>query len=222
MKAFRMVIGRRALLALAVGGATLPRSAPAQAPAARTVRALSLADALRAAEATSEAVQIARAGVQRAEGEQLRARSQQLPQLSGSASYARTLKSQFQGISFGGGAAPDTVGPTTSLRQVCAPYFLDSTATVADRNAALAQIRTCQSSGLGGLDFGKLGFGAKNQYNLACRCRRRCSPAGGSWRRRAPPPPDGGRRTSAWRRSAPSSRSMSPSCTTTPRSATAC
>ncbi len=166
MKAFRMVIGRRALLALAVGGATLPRSAPAQAPAARTVRALSLADALRAAEATSEAVQIARAGVQRAEGEQLRARSQQLPQLSGSASYARTLKSQFQGISFGGGAAPDTVGPTTSLRQVCAPYFLDSTATVADRNAALAQIRTCQSSGLGGLDFGKLGFGAKNQYNL--------------------------------------------------------
>src|SRR5688572_9974584 len=74
----------------------------AQQPASRTApargapRALSLDEAMRMAERESEAVQIARAGQERARGQQLQARSQYLPQLSGSLQYTRTLKSQFE------------------------------------------------------------------------------------------------------------------------------
>jgi outer membrane protein TolC len=151
---------RWALVALTATATTL--SAQTAAPA---VRSLSLADAMRLGTATSEALRIARAGVDRAHADQLRARSQMLPQIGATASYVRTLRSQFQGISFGG-ASRDTVGPSLTMQQVCTPYFLDSTATGVDRSAALSQIETCKSSGFGGIDFGKLGFGAANQYNL--------------------------------------------------------
>ena len=79
-----------------------------RAAAVGSARRLSLEDALRAAQAQSEAVQIARAGLTRAQGQWYQARSQYLPQLSGSASYARTLRSQFQGVSFGGTADTST------------------------------------------------------------------------------------------------------------------
>src|SRR5919109_1095757 len=78
---------------------------------------LSLEDALHAAEAQSEAVRIARAGLTRAHGQWYQARSQYLPQLSASLSYQRTLRSQFQGISFGG--PPDT-STTPKPQSVCA------------------------------------------------------------------------------------------------------
>ena len=55
-------------------------------------RPLTLEEALRIARATSEQVQIAQAGVQRARGEEYRARSERYPQLSGDLSYIRTLK----------------------------------------------------------------------------------------------------------------------------------
>src|SRR5688572_9611506 len=70
------------------------------------VRQVSLEDAIRLADRSNESIEIARAAVTRANGQQMIARSQFLPQLNASGSYARTLASQFEGFSFGGG--PDT------------------------------------------------------------------------------------------------------------------
>jgi len=64
---------------------------------------ISLEDALARAEETSEEVAVARAGVQRGQGEQLRARSQYFPQLSATVVYSRALASEFEGV-FGGGS----------------------------------------------------------------------------------------------------------------------
>ena len=96
--------GVRAATALAalLAGLAMPAASHAQTPrTARptpttTVRTLSLDEAIRLAESQSEALTIARAGVLRARGQHLQARSQQLPQLSATGSYARTLKSQFE------------------------------------------------------------------------------------------------------------------------------
>ncbi|HEV7786111.1 MAG TPA: TolC family protein [Thermoanaerobaculia bacterium] len=63
---------------------------------------LSLEDALRIASGESETVWVAEAGVMRALGTEKSTRSGLYPQLSGSASYQRTLRSQFSGINFGG------------------------------------------------------------------------------------------------------------------------
>jgi len=61
-------------------------------------RALTLSQALELAEKRSETVGIARAGLARAEGDRRRARSAYYPQLNGSASYQRTLQSQFSAL----------------------------------------------------------------------------------------------------------------------------
>lgn len=61
-------------------------------------QSLSLADAIRLAQRESESVRIARAGIDRAQGQYLQARSQKLPQITGTASYQRTIQSQFQEI----------------------------------------------------------------------------------------------------------------------------
>jgi outer membrane protein len=101
---------RTFVTALALAAAsTAPRDAAAQpAPAApAALRVLTLDDALALAEARNESVLIAEADVRRARGVEGQARSQRLPQLTGTASYDRTLKSEFEGIfdadSFGGG-----------------------------------------------------------------------------------------------------------------------
>ncbi|HEY8550234.1 MAG TPA: TolC family protein [Vicinamibacterales bacterium] len=90
------------------------QEAPSQSPAASAPRILSLDDALALAEARNEQVAIAEAGVTRARGNEGRARSERLPQLSGAASYDRTLASEFEGIfdstDFGGGDGTDTSG----------------------------------------------------------------------------------------------------------------
>ena len=75
------------------------------------VRPLTLVEALDIAEKRSEAIGIARAGVGRAEGERRRARSAYFPQLSGSASYQRTLQSQFSGL------ASDTAAPAVTCNR---------------------------------------------------------------------------------------------------------
>jgi len=69
----------------------------AQTPAANP-RPLSLVEALDLAERESEAVGIARQEIARAEGEQRRARSGYFPQLTGLASFQRTLQSQFSAL----------------------------------------------------------------------------------------------------------------------------
>jgi outer membrane protein len=127
-----------------------------------TRRALSLDEAVRIAESQSEAVRIARAGVQRAQGQQYQARSQRLPQLTGSAAYTRTLASQF---SVASGPAPDTTKPAAPPAP-CDQYLRDATATTADRLAGLEDASRCALGGNPFSSFGDLGFGAKNQYNF--------------------------------------------------------
>ncbi|MDQ3369149.1 MAG: TolC family protein, partial [Myxococcota bacterium] len=63
--------------------------------------ALTLADALRAAEAASESLAVARSEVERAQAQVEGARSGYLPRIDGSAGYLRTLASEFDDISFG-------------------------------------------------------------------------------------------------------------------------
>lgn len=98
---------RRALAAaLAASALTLagPASAAAQGsppvapPPGASRLVLTLDEALALAESRSEQVAIAAAGVERARGVQLRARSERLPQLFGSASYDRALASEFEGL----------------------------------------------------------------------------------------------------------------------------
>jgi outer membrane protein len=135
--------------------------APA-APAAAQARTISLDEAVRTAEAQSEAIRIARAGVRRAQGQQYQARSQRLPQLNGSAGYTRTLASQFDV----GGSAPavDTTKPPAPPTP-CDQYLLDATATTAERLAGLEDASRCALGQNPFSSFGNLGFGAKNQYN---------------------------------------------------------
>jgi outer membrane protein len=152
-------VSRHTLVAaIAALTAAAPPPLCAQAPA---VRQVSLEDAITLADKSSVTVDVARAAVLRASGNFAVARSQMLPQLTGSASYARTLRSQFAGLS-GGGGAPDTT--TVQMKSVCAPN-IDPGATPAERQAALDQAQSCQQTG-GGIDFSKTGFGALNQWVL--------------------------------------------------------
>ena len=75
---------------------TLP--AVAQTPPPIPPGPLTLEQVLALAEPRSESVQIAQAGVQRAAGAQVQARSGRYPQLSASASYDRALASEFEGV----------------------------------------------------------------------------------------------------------------------------
>jgi len=89
----------------------LPLSAFAQAPLAGP---LTLEQVLELAEARSETVAIAQAGIRRAEGEEIRARSGLFPQLNVSVSYDRSLASEFEGLfddaSLGGTPGGDDAG----------------------------------------------------------------------------------------------------------------
>jgi outer membrane protein len=137
-----------------------PTSQPARERAAgrpASIRQVSLEEAITMADRSSETLDIARSVVTRARGQQLVARSQFLPQLDANVAYARTLASQFEGFSFGG---PDT----STFRSLCTPN-LPSSATPAERQAALDQAQTCQAAG-GGVDFSSVGFGARNQWTL--------------------------------------------------------
>jgi len=136
-----------------------PALASAQQPTAAPARALSLDDAIRLAARESEALQIARAGVSRANGQLRQARSQYLPQLNSSVTYARTLRSQFAALASGGG--PDSTSTAPKPQSLCAPP-IPANATPAERAAAIAQASTCPA--VQGIDFSKVGFGARNQW----------------------------------------------------------
>jgi outer membrane protein len=157
-------------MGLVAGAILLPTLARAQVPSLPTVhtngtaRAISLDEAVRIAESQSEQIRIARAGVQRAEGQQYQARSLRFPQLNASASYARTLASQFSSVG-GGAPAVDTTKPVAPPAP-CDQYLRDASATTAERLAGLEDASRCSLGGNPFSSFGSLGFGAKNQYNL--------------------------------------------------------
>ena len=102
----------RVLVATVCAVLFLPLSAGAQTAAGP----LTLEQVLELAEARSETIGIARAGVRRAEGEQVRARSGLFPQVDVLVAYDRSLASEFEGVfdnvNFGapqpGGEPPST------------------------------------------------------------------------------------------------------------------
>ena len=157
-------------VALAIMFALVPtihaQQTPAGATAGATVR-LSLEDALQITQAQRQSIEVARAGVVRAEGQRLQTRSQYFPQLNGTAAYTKTLQSQFSNFASSAASTPrDTTTPKTQA--LCAPT-LAANATPEQRAAALAQAASCQSgssSSSGGFDLSKTSFGATNQWNL--------------------------------------------------------
>jgi outer membrane protein TolC len=122
---------------------------------------LSLEEAVRIGESQSEAVRIARAGVGRSEGQQLQAKSQYLPQVYGSGSYTRTLKSQYEGF----GSSVDTT-TSNAPEPPCDDYLKDETAPIGDRVAGLELAARCASGINPFASFSSLPFGQANQYNF--------------------------------------------------------
>lgn len=130
---------------------------------------LSLEEALRRAEATSESLEIAEAGVLRARGEQRRARSEYYPQITGLATYTRTFASEFSDLG-GGGGGPDGGQPA----EPCGPFVPDTTLPLPARVDTLESIVACllradsagipDLSALFGNGFGP--FGNDNRFDL--------------------------------------------------------
>jgi outer membrane protein TolC len=131
---------------------TPAQSAPAGA------RVLTLDDALTLAGARNEQVEIAQAGVARAQGNQLRVESEKKPQLTGSASYDRALQSEFSGIF-------DSTGPSCTPLTVNPAAPLDARVTEIER-ALIDCPPSSNPFGGGGDDADGLPFGQKNTWRL--------------------------------------------------------
>ncbi len=140
-------------------------AAYAQTPAAAMPSGpLTLEQVLALAEPKSEAVAIAQAGVRRAEGAQVQARSADLPQLSVTASYDRALASEFDGV-FDVSSGP-----------ACSPFALNSGAPIDARVAEIERAIDCGAVGGGGFFGGGTGgddqnledlpFGRKNTFRV--------------------------------------------------------
>jgi outer membrane protein TolC len=148
----------RAVLVTAVLGCSRPAGAQAPAPSGP----LTLDRVLELAEARSESIAVAEAGVRRAEGDIIRARSGRFPQLSVAASYDRALASEFEGIF-------DSAGPP------CDPFAPDPAAPLAARVAEIERAIDCGAVGgspFGGGDTGDdeggadLPFGRENTWRF--------------------------------------------------------
>ncbi|MEP6589964.1 MAG: TolC family protein [Gemmatimonadota bacterium] len=120
---------------------------------------LSLTEALARADSASEAVGIARAGVGSAEAARLRARAALLPQLNGSATYSRTIKSQFAG--FANTGTSDTFPAPVNCRH----YTPNPNLPLGERLDSLERGLDCAANG-SGIDFASLPFGRANTYNF--------------------------------------------------------
>ena len=126
--------------------------------AAQGSRSLSLEEALAIGARTSESVGIARAGVDRARGQQRQARSEYFPQLTGTASYTRTLRSQFSVLADSASNEP----PPPECRR----FVPNPAAPVAERLDSLESALECASNADPFAAFADLPFGQENQYNL--------------------------------------------------------
>jgi outer membrane protein TolC len=117
---------------------------------------LTLEQVLALAEARSESIGIAEAGVRRAEGESIRARSGRFPQLTASASYDRALASEFSRV-----FSSDATGPP------CPPFTLDPSAPLDQRVGEIERAIDCGAIGnsfFGGNEDADLPFGRKNTW----------------------------------------------------------
>ena len=151
----------RYAFALVVVGLAASASAVAQTPeTAGAPRALSLEEALAIAEGESESVGIARAEVSRALGERRQARSGYFPQLSGSASYQRTLRSQFSALQ---GDGEEPAGPPP---ESCPSFLPRPGLPVEERLDSLEAAVECASNADPFAAFDDLPFGQENAYRF--------------------------------------------------------
>jgi outer membrane protein TolC len=117
MTVFPRARGHRAALSMMAIGLVFCAAAPLAAQGTPPVRPLSLADALKLAGGASENVELAKAGAQRARGQQLSARSALLPQVNTTLNWQKQLQNQFAAIasrSGGTGAGPGGGSDTSS------------------------------------------------------------------------------------------------------------
>jgi outer membrane protein len=159
----------------ALGVLLLMLAAPlvAQPVAPRTI---SLEDALSLAARRSPTVELARAGVMRAQAQQLQARSQFLPQLNGGVNYQKQLQNQFQGLSNRFPApAPDSAsgsgGGDTGLGAIGLVFASPNTMTLSLTGSqtlfAGGQLRANRNAAKAGLTVADLGLtSAKAQLAL--------------------------------------------------------
>jgi outer membrane protein TolC len=140
-------------------GLPLSAQAPAARPAPPVVR-LTLADALARADSTVESVGIARAGLLRSQADWIRARSGYLPTLTGSATYTRTLKSQFSGFSSSSSSSDSFPAPVN-----CEHYHTNPALPIAQRIDSLERGLDCTANA-SPFDFSKLPFGRANTWNF--------------------------------------------------------
>ncbi len=145
-----------ALVALGFCAVTLQ----AQQVATAGARGLSLEDALRMAEAASEQVAIARAGVMRSQGQLRQAKSEYFPQISGSLSYTRTLASEFSAFS------SSTQDSTTTSGPACGSFIPNPALSLNERVDSLEAALRCQSEANPFSAFRNLPFGRENVWNL--------------------------------------------------------
>jgi outer membrane protein TolC len=126
--------------------------------AAQERRSVSLPDAIRLAGEANERVLVARAGVQRAQGEGYRARSEYFPQLNGSLSYTRTLKTEFSALSN---------SDSTERSEPCSDFSPNRLVPLSERVDSLESALSCRDdeSPFGNL-FSNLPFGRANQWSL--------------------------------------------------------
>jgi outer membrane protein len=122
---------------------------------------LTLEEALRLAEGSSEQVAVAAADVKRAEGERYRARSEYFPQIYASLGYTRTLASEFESIS-GGGADTTQAGPS----EPCGRFAPNPALPLEERVDSLESALECAAATNPFAAFSDLPFGRENQYNL--------------------------------------------------------
>src|SRR4051812_9532670 len=127
--------------------------------AAQQAGTLSLNQALELAEKKSESVGLARAEVARSEGDRRRVRSAYFPQLNGSASYQRTLESQFSALTSGS----DT---TSAAAPTCNRFVAQPGLTIEQRLDSLEQAVECASAADPFSSFRDLPFGRENTYRF--------------------------------------------------------
>jgi outer membrane protein len=141
---------------LGISAIALPLSAQQAEPAGPR---LTLNEALDIAEKKSETVGIARAELARAEGDRRRARSAYFPQLSGSASYQRTLESQFSALASGS----DT---SSAPSPTCDRFVAQPALPIDQRLDSLEAAVACASAEDPFASFRDLPFGRENTYRL--------------------------------------------------------
>lgn len=138
--------------------AVILSAVPAASAQERTPRPLTLEEAIALARPASEATGIARAGVRRAEADVRRARSEFFPQLSGSLSYDRLIKSQFAAL------AGDNEGTGEPAPESCEAFTPAPGQPVDSRLGSLEESLRCLSRANPFSDLGSLPFGRANTW----------------------------------------------------------